>query len=161
VYEENGALVVKNNIQEKAVVKKSSGVGLQNIRQRYSILTDREMQISDSAGEFSVRLPMLSQQISVMETQEDHMEEKRYLKAKERVEAIKGFYGNLIAYCIVIPGLWYLNYRTTDFLWAFFPTFGWGFGLTIHAMEAYGYNPLWGKKWEEKKIRELMENDDF
>jgi len=161
VYEENGALVVKNNIQEKAVVKKSSGVGLQNIRQRYSILTDREMQISDSAGEFSVRLPMLSQQISVMETQEDHMEEKRYLKAKERVEAIKGFYGNLIAYCIVIPGLWYLNYRTTDFLWAFFPTFGWGFGLTIHAMEAYGYNPLWGKKWEEKKIRGLMENDDF
>ncbi|RNC90314.1 MAG: histidine kinase [Allomuricauda sp.] len=161
VYEENGALVVKNNIQEKQVVKKSSGVGLQNIRQRYSILTDREMQISDAGGEFSVRLPMLSKQISIVETQQDHIEEKRYLKAKERVEAIKGFYGNAIAYCIVIPALWWLNFRTTDFLWAFFPTLGWGFGLTMHALEAFGYNPIWGKRWEERKIRELMENEDF
>ncbi len=161
VFEENGMLVVRNNIQEKQVVKKSSGVGLQNIRQRYSILTDREMQISNSGGVFSVRLPMLSQQVSVMETQEDHIEEKRYLKAKEKVEAIKGFYGNLIAYCAVIPFLWWLNFRTTDFLWAFFPTIGWGFGLTMHGMEAFGYNPLWGKRWEERKIKELMEKDDF
>ena len=85
----------------------------------------------------------------------------RALKAKERVEAIKGFYGNLTAYLIVIPILWWLNFRTTDFLWAFFPTLGWGFGLTMHALEAFGYNPLWGKRWEEKKIRELMEKEDF
>ncbi len=41
IYEENGFLVVSNNLQEKAVVKKSSGVGLQNIRQRYAILTNK------------------------------------------------------------------------------------------------------------------------
>lgn len=164
VHEENGMLVIKNNIQEKSVVRKSSGVGLQNIKSRFSILTDREVQINDANKEFSVKLPMLSQQISVMEpqqTQEDHIEEKRYLKAKERVEAIKGFYGNLVAYLIVIPFLWYLNSRTTDFIWAIFPTLGWGFGLTMHALEAFGYNPLWGKRWEEKKIRELMENEEF
>lgn len=164
VYEEDGMLVVKNNIQEKSVVKKSSGVGLQNIHSRFSILTNREVQIDDSNKEFSVKLPMLSKQISVMtpqQTQEDHIEEKRYLKAKERVEAIKGFYGNLTAYCIVIPFLWWLNFRTTDFLWAVFPTLGWGIGLTIHGMEAFGYNPLFGRNWEEKKIRELMEKEDF
>ena len=164
VFEINGMLVVKNNIQEKQVVKKSSGVGLQNIRQRYSILTDREMHISDDGGEFSVSLPMLSQQVSFVEPQEEqesYLEEKRYLKAKERVDAIKGFYGNLIAYCIVIPALWWLNFRTTDFIWAIFPTLGWGIGLTVHGMEAFGYNPLWGKNWEEKKIRELMEKEDF
>lgn len=164
VHEENGMLVIKNNIQEKSVVRKSSGVGLQNIKSRFSILTDREVQINDANKEFSVKLPMLSQQISVIEpqqTQEDHIEEKRYLKAKERVEAIKGFYGNLVAYLIVIPFLWYLNSRTTDFIWAIFPTLGWGFGLTMHALEAFGYNPLWGKRWEEKKIRELMENEEF
>jgi hypothetical protein len=38
---------------------------------------------------------------------------------------------------------------------------GWGFGLLIHGMEAFGYNPLWGKNWEEKKIKELMDNDKF
>lgn len=161
VFELNGMLVVENNLQEKQVVKKSSGVGLQNIHQRYSILTDREVSIDKSNTNFSVGLPMLSKQIIVTETQEDHIEEKRYLKAKERVEAIKGFYGNAIAYCIVIPFLWWLNFRTTDFLWAFFPTLGWGFGLTMHALEAFGYNPIWGKRWEERKIRELMEKEDF
>ena len=104
---------------------------------------------------------MLSQQISVMETQETHIEEKRYLKAKERVEQIKGFYGNLLSYCFVIPLLWWINSRTTSFTWAIFPTIGWGIGLLFHGMEAYGYNPILGRRWEDKKIRELMEKDDF
>ncbi|NNM19474.1 MAG: Pr2TM family membrane protein [Croceitalea sp.] len=161
VFEQGQNLVVSNNLQAKQVVKKSSGVGLQNIRQRYGILTDKQIFITKSEKDFSVSLPLLSKQVSVMETQEAHIEEKRYLKAKERVEAIKGFYGNLTAYMIVIPFLWWLNFRTTDFLWAIFPTLGWGFGLTAHGMEAFGYNPLWGKRWEEKKIRELMDKEDF
>lgn len=161
VFEDNGVLTVSNNLQAKEVVKKSSGVGLQNIKQRYSILTDRAMNIVKTNADFSVHLPMLSQQITVVETQETHIEEKRYLKAKERVEQIKGFYGNLISYCLVIPFLWWLNYRTTDFLWAIFPTFGWGIGLFFHGMEAFGYNPFLGRRWEDRKIRELMEKDDF
>lgn len=161
VFEENGMLTVTNNLQAKEVVKKSSGVGLQNIKQRYSILTDRAMHIVKTNTDFSVHLPMLSQQISVVETQETHLEEKRYLKAKERVDQIKGFYGNLISYCIVIPFLWWLNYRITDFLWAIFPTFGWGIGLFFHGMEAFGYNPFLGRNWEDRKIRELMEKEDF
>jgi hypothetical protein len=161
VFEDKGMLTVSNNLQTKEVVKKSSGVGLQNIKQRYSILTDRAMHIAKTETDFSVHLPMLSQQISVVETQEAHIEEKRYLKAKERVEQIKGFYGNLISYCLVIPFLWWLNYRTTDFLWAIFPTFGWGIGLFFHGMEAFGYNPFLGRRWEEKKIKQLMEKEDF
>jgi hypothetical protein len=161
VFEKDGMLVVSNNLQEKQVVKKSSGVGLQNIRQRYGILTDREVKINKTASEFSVSLPILTQQYSIVENQENYIEEKRYAKAKERVKAIKDFYGNLMAYCLVIPFLWWLNLRTVDFLWAFFPTIGWGFGLLAHGMEAYGSNPLWGKKWQERKIRELMERDDF
>lgn len=161
VFEKNGNLIVENNLQEKQVVKKSSGVGLQNIRQRYEILTDKLVHITKTTSNFSVSLPMLSKRVSVVETQEEHIEEKRYLKAKERVEALKGFYGNLAAYLIIIPFLWWLNLRTTSFIWAIFPTLGWGFGLTMHALEAFGYNPLWGKRWEEKKIQELMDNEDF
>lgn len=161
VTEEDGMLMVRNNLQEKQVVKKSSGVGLQNIRQRYDILTDREVVIDKTKSEFSVGIPMLTEQVTVMETQASFIAEKRYLKAKERVKSIKEFYSNLTAYCIVIPFLWWLNFRTTDFLWAFFPTLGWGFGVIAHGMEAYGYNPLWGKRWEERKIQELMDKDDF
>ncbi len=161
VFEQGGMLVVTNNLQEKQVVKKSSGVGLQNIRQRYQILTDRAVFINKTNTDFSVALPMLTQKYSIIASQQSYIEEKRYAKAKERVKAIKDFYGNLIAYCIVIPFLWWLNLRTTDFLWAFFPTIGWGFGVAVHGMEAFGYNPLWGKRWQERKIRELMEKDDF
>ena len=96
-----------------------------------------------------------------MKTQELHIKDKRYQKAKEKVEAIKGFYGNLTAYCIVIPSLAWLNYVTTSFPWVVFPMLGWGLGVFLHGMEVYGYNPLWGKRWEERKLRELMEKEDF
>jgi hypothetical protein len=161
VFEQDGMLTISNNLQEKQVVKKSSGVGLVNIQQRYNILSDKKVAIDKAASKFSVSIPMLTKKISVMETQKSYIADKRYQKAKERVEAIKGFYGNLMAYCIVIPFLIWLNYRTTDFPWVIFPIMGWGFGLTMHGLEAFGYNPIWGKRWEEKKIRELMDKDDF
>ena len=161
VFEEGDRLVVSNNLQEKQVIKKSSGVGLQNIQQRYRILSNRDVLIEKSESDFEVRLPILTQRIKVVESQEEHIEEKRYLKAKERVDAIKGFYGNLVSYMIVIPFLWWLNSQTTSFVWAIFPTIGWGMGLTVHGIEAFDANPLWGRKWEERKIQELMDKEDF
>lgn len=161
VREEDGFLVISNNLQEKQVVKKSSGVGLQNIQQRYALLTERRLRISKSDSEFRVAVPVLTRQVGRVQSQEEYIQDKRYQKARERVEALKGFYGNLAAYLVVIPFLAWLNHRTTDFPWVIFPMLGWGFGLLMHGLEAYGYNPLWGKRWEERKIRELMEKDDF
>lgn len=161
VYEEDNMLVVRNNLQEKEVVRKGSGVGLINVQERYHMVSDRQVDIRKTAMDFEVRLPILTRQVSPAITQQSFIEDKRYQKAKERVEAIKGFYGNLAAYCLVIPFLAYLNYRTTSFPWVIFPVIGWGFGVLMHGLEAYGYNPLWGKRWEERKIRELMENEDF
>lgn len=160
VYEENGTLVVRNNLQEKQVVKKSSGVGLRNIQQRYNLLTSRQVDIQKTADTFAVNIPILTRQVEAGVTQKTYIKDKRYQKAKERVEAIKGFYGNLLAYSIVIPFLIWLNMRSTDFPWAIFPTVFWGLGLISHGLEAYGINPLWGKRWEERKIREFMDKDD-
>jgi hypothetical protein len=161
VKETDGMLVVSNNLQEKEVVRKGSGVGLLNIQQRYNILTNRQVIINKSATGFEVQLPILTKQLIPMETQKAYIEDKRYRRAKERVKAVKEFFGNLAAYCIVIPFLAWLNYQTTTFPWIIFPVIGWGFGVLMHGLEAYGYNPLWGKRWEEKKIRELMEKEDF
>ena len=161
IFEEGDFLYVTNNLQEKQVVKKSSGVGLQNIRQRYAILTKEEMQIFKNDKEFKVRLPMLINEVAFKETQETFISSKRYEKAKERVELIKGFYGNLISYCIVIPFLAYINYRTTSFIWVIFPMIGWGIGLIGHGLRAYGYNPLFGKNWEQRKIKQYMEDENF
>ncbi|RTE53103.1 histidine kinase [Arenibacter aquaticus] len=161
VYEENGMLCVTNNLQEKQVVRKSSGVGLRNIQQRYSILSTREVQIEKSSSQFTVRLPVLTQKQHGIETHESFMQDKRYRKAKEKVEAIKGFYGNLLAYCLVIPVLGWLNYSTSNFPWAIFPAVGWGFGVAVHGMEVFGYNPILGRSWEERKIQEYMDDENF
>jgi len=161
VYEEKGMLCVSNNLQAKQVVKKSSGVGLRNIMQRYQILSDRKVIIRKTETDFSVRLPMLTKQLTLIKSQEDFIEDQRYQKAKARVEALKGFYGNALAYCIVIPLMAVLNYSTTSFPWVIFPALGWGFGLLMHGMEVYGYNPVLGKRWEERKMRKYMEDKNF
>lgn len=161
VYEENGMLCVTNNLQEKQVVRKSSGVGLRNIQQRYSILSTREVQIEKSTSEFTVKLPVLTHKLNILGTQQTFIEDKRYLKAKEKVEAIKGFYGNLLSYCLVIPVLGWINYSTTSFPWVIFPAIGWGFGVAVHGMEVFGFNPLLGRNWEERKIQEYMEDENF
>ena len=162
IYEQDGALVVQNNIQPKQVVKKSSGVGLQNIRQRYQLLTDRPVLISELNNEFVVALPLLTKQkATTMNVQEEFINEKRYLRAQERVEKIKGFYVHFSIYLIFVPIFIYLNLKSTDFPWALFPIGGWGLGVIGHAMEVFNYNPLLGKNWEERKIREFMDKDDF
>jgi len=161
VYEEGGMLCVSNNLQEKQVVRKSSGVGLRNIQERYQMLSNREVKIGKSASEFTVELPMLTERIGLKETHETFLEDKRYQKDKEQVEAVKGFYGNLISYCVVLPVLAILNYSTTSFPWVLFPAVGWGFGVALHGMEVFGYNPLLGKNWEERKIQKYMDDEDF
>lgn len=160
IYERDTDLIVENNLQPKQVVKKSSGVGLANITQRYALLTKRNMTIEETPTKFSVAIPMLTKQVSTaLEIQQDYIEDKRYFRAKERVKKVKEFYGNLTSYLIVIPILAYINYRTTDFPWVIFPTLGWGFGVLAHWLEATGRTPFLGKNWEERKIKELMDEE--
>ncbi|WP_420602201.1 2TM domain-containing protein [Flagellimonas sp.] len=91
----------------------------------------------------------------------ENQNEYKYRRAKEKVDALKGFHKNLLTYCIVIPFLAYINYRTTSFTWVIFPAVGWGFGLLMHWMHVTGYNPFFGKDWEKRKIQEFMDNDKF
>lgn len=161
IREGDGVLEVINNLQQRQSGRGSVGVGLQNIQERYGLLSDREVELQKTESEFRVVLPVLTHTVSGIKKQEGMILDKRYEKARKKLEAVKGFYGNLAAYILVIPALIWINYRTTAFPWAIFPALGWGFGLLMHGMEAFGVNPLWGKRWEERKIRELMEKEDF
>ena len=155
IFEENGNLVVENNFQKKEVLGNRKGVGLQNIVNRYNVVTERKVLIEQTKDIFRVKLPILTKQISIMDTQEIN-QENAYFKAKQRVKDIKEFYGNLISYCVVIPFLIFVNYYTYwEFQWFWFPLFGWGIGLTIHGFSVFGY----GSEWEERKIKELMEKE--
>ena len=159
IYEEKGMLYVENNLQVKQIVKKSSGVGLSNIQQRYQLLTSKKVNINHYADRFAVAIPMLTKQVSIMEIQkyDSNNQENAYYKAKKRVEEIKGIYGNLLSYCLVIPFLIFINYWTSwRFQWFWFPLLGWGMGIIFHAFGVFGY----GKSWEERKIKEIMEQEE-
>lgn len=155
IYIDNNELIIENNKQIKEVLQDRKGVGLQNIVNRYAILTKRNVIIQESETVFKVKLPILTKQIISMDTKIIESENMSYVKAKERVEKLKGFYGNLISYCCIIPILIVINLKTSDFQWFWFPMLGWGFGVTMHAFETFGY----GKAWEEKKIQEILNKD--
>ena len=59
VFAENGHLVVRNNLQRKNQVMDSTGVGLENIRSRYRLLADRDIEVIVSPQYFTVVLPEL------------------------------------------------------------------------------------------------------
>lgn len=85
----------------------------------------------------------------------------KYRRARKRVDELKGFYYNLLSYCLVIPFLIFINYKTYwEFKWFWFSAIGWGIGLGFHAYHVFVNNGIFGKKWEERKIQEFMEEEE-
>ena len=159
IIEEDGYLIITNNYNPKTIVEKGTKVGLRNIVDRYDLITLKEVSVVKTGQEFIVKLPLLTQKTKIMKTSEN-IESSKYIKAVERVEEIKGFYSSLIAYCLVIPFLIYINLTyVPQFHWFWFPIMGWGMGLTFQAFKAFAYNPFLGSGWEERKIQEYMNED--
>ena len=104
---------------------------MKNIIDRYDLITLKKVSVEKHSDKFTVKLPLLTQKTSIMKTS-DNIENSKYLRAVERVEEIKGFYSSLIAYCIVIPFLIFINLKyVPQFHWFWFPIMGWGIGLTF------------------------------
>ena len=70
-------------------------------------------------------------------------EYERYQKAKKQVNEIKGFYGHLTSYVIVLAILIYINLKyTPEYLWFIWTMFGWGIGLFFHAVRVFDWFPF-------------------
>lgn len=155
IYIENNELIVENNKQKKEVLQDRKGVGLQNIVNRYAILTERKVAVYETEEVFRIKLPILTKQVNIMQTIETYNEDMAYVRAKDKVKRIKEFYNSLISYCVVIPFLFWINYQTSDFKWVWFPALIWGVRLIFRAVQVFSY----GSDWEEKKINEIMNKD--
>ena len=80
-----------------------------------------------------------------------------YERARQRVGHIRSFYGNLFSYVVIIGFLAVINLLTSpSYPWVIFPALGWGIGIAFHAYGTFGRRGLFGAEWEERKIRELM-----
>ena len=93
-------------------------------------------------------------------------DEIKYQEALKRVKKIKGFYTHAIVYVFVNIMIVFLNVKNLDpgetyfqfknFMTAFF----WGIGLLAHGLSTFMPHWIFGRSWEEKKIREFMEKDN-
>ena len=92
----------------------------------------------------------------------DNYDEK-YKRAKERVEDVKEFYIHLFIYIVINIFLFIVNILVTpEILWFYFPLIGWGiFGILFHFLEVFVFeNKIFGKKWEEKKIKQYLDDEN-
>ncbi|MAN58392.1 MAG: hypothetical protein CMC08_01000 [Flavobacteriaceae bacterium] len=93
----------------------------------------------------------------------------KYEKAKKRVEEIKGFYTHLAVYLIinVLLLLFNLGVFQNGWInlhipsWSLFTTpFFWGIGLLGHGLYVFGGGIRFYKNWEERKLRQFMEEEE-
>lgn len=100
----------------------------------------------------------------------NYQEDQAYLRARKRVEKIRGFYTHLAIYiCLNI----FISYRRiaehmeagktfeeafssmdTYFVWL-----AWGIGLAFHAFNVFVKNGFLGSQWEERKIQQYMDDE--
>ena len=90
------------------------------------------------------------------------MEDKdiKYLEAKKQVKRVKGFYIHALVFVLVNILIIVLKLTKSEqeeiHVWGI----GfWAIGLLLHGLYVFLPNFIFGKDWEEKKIRELMDKD--
>ncbi|MEM6721771.1 MAG: 2TM domain-containing protein [Bacteroidota bacterium] len=107
-----------------------------------------------------------------MDTRDKNREKtERYLRAEKKVGELKSFYIHVLVYICVNSFISVkkivnnLNNGET-FQEAFFDlgTFivwlAWGIGLAFHAFNVFIDNGMLGKNWEDRKIREYMDDEN-
>lgn len=97
----------------------------------------------------------------------DKARDKQFLKAKKKVDKLKVFYIHLAGY-IVVVGLIVWNFLIIEegpykasIIWLNCTTIiVWGIFILIHAWTTFKGRFLFSKKWEDKKVKQFMEEDN-
>ncbi|MEO0570612.1 MAG: 2TM domain-containing protein [Bacteroidota bacterium] len=106
---------------------------------------------------------------------EEDQQYTKFGRAQKRVKEVKGFYQHLTVYVLVNLGLLLLSQRIQFILlseealgnpgfleWINWNVWGtpiiWGLALLIHAASVFLKSPF--KKWEERQIRKILEEDN-
>ncbi len=59
IFTENGSLIMDNNLQMKNQISESTGIGLDNIRNRYKLLGNKEVKVTETDTNFTVSIPLI------------------------------------------------------------------------------------------------------
>lgn len=77
----------------------------------------------------------------------------RYVRARKRVEEIKGFYLHVFIYVVVNIGLVFMDWASGEGWWFYWATMGWGIGVAAHAAALF-MDGMSG--WETRKVEQLV-----
>ncbi len=81
-----------------------------------------------------------------------------YQRAKTRVEQIRTWFILMAIYVVMTPVLFFIDVVTGGGVeWAHWAVLGFASAALIHTMVVWG--APFGRKWEDRKIRELMERE--
>lgn len=110
-----------------------------------------------------MELKLMDMELQEYKNTTEYRKEDAYLRAQKRLKEIKGFYWHAFWYVVVnIFLIIVIASNNNGNIWHFgtfsTPLF-WGIGLGFHALGVFGKNLLFGKSWEERKIKEYMEKD--
>lgn len=76
--------------------------------------------------------------------------------ALRQVRRIKGFYVHLTQYAVVVTCLAVINYFFAPRVpWVLFVALGWGLGVLLHGLRAFG-PPLLGPAWERRQVEKRL-----
>jgi hypothetical protein len=84
-------------------------------------------------------------------------DEERLARAQRRLAALKGFYVHLFVFAMVLAGLAIVNLTTGGPWWVLWVLLGWGIGILAHAMTVLGRSSVAIADWEERKLRQFMD----
>ncbi|MFY8188478.1 MAG: 2TM domain-containing protein [Flavobacterium sp.] len=102
----------------------------------------------------------------IMDNQNNFNDKISYEQAVKKVKKIKSFYTHAAVYIvinimIVIVKIQELKPNESFFVWENLSvTIFWGIGLLSHGLSTFAPDWFLGKNWEEKKIKEFMQQEN-
>src|SRR5690606_34770151 len=91
IFKEDNNLLVQNSYQKKQTFENYSGIGLQNIIQRYHLVSNLDINIQQTDKHYIVKLPLISGE-SLYTLQEDQFTEEIFNNAYDKMYQLKEFY---------------------------------------------------------------------
>jgi hypothetical protein len=93
--------------------------------------------------------------------------EEAYIRAKKKLDKLVGFYWHLAVYIVVnIFLIILIGTQRNEGISGFFDfgtfatPFFWGIGLAFHFLGVFGPGIIFGKNWEERKVKKFMEKEN-
>ncbi|MDN3707579.1 histidine kinase [Myroides ceti] len=153
LYFKDNSLIVRNNYQKKETFTKEKGIGLNNIINRYALVSNEHIHIDNDENHFSVSLPLISEDMT-FRFGVQLKEEELFQRAYERMNRLKEWYVSIyfvifgFPLFLLINKLWFPDYKWWPYIILFFMVFN----MLINGFRALDILGKWERNMIIKQI---------